>query len=226
MNALKKWEIVAELDHSIGLYRHMFRLIDLEDMDLKIRARALITTLRSVLDHLNTECARLAGATNMKGLHFPFAGSVEQLKKDVGQKCRGVPKEIQDYFVSLVPYEDGDQQLYELNKMRNQSDHVALSKFIPSVHGVKIIGMGQDTPPRIIEMPDGAKEIELVKSPVPVLTSIYAVELLYGMRIEGAPHTSALSFDALIARVEHIVNHTEELLIGLGLLPPAPISPA
>jgi len=217
LNKLEKWKIEPELDKATGLYRHMFRVLEPDDIGLKIKARGILGALRSSLDHVTAECVRLAGAKVTRDLQFPIAKTKEQVEKNIDRRCMGVPKEVRNYFLQLEPYEGGNPYLYDLNKLRNQAEHVQLARFVPSIAAIQILGLTDRAKPIIVDVPDGVKEVEITKSPFP--EGHYGVSILFAMPFDGAPNISPFGFDPIIRQVEIIVDETEKIMDGLGLIP-------
>lgn len=78
--------------------------------------------LRNALDNAGYSVAVAAGLTDPKNTAFPFAGSLDDLRKSIG-RSKDVTKEMQSLFVGFQPYLGGDDLLWALNEIAVADKH-------------------------------------------------------------------------------------------------------
>ena len=146
------WTTIVEPNFEKAEYVHKFRPIKRFDPDLKTIAADGANNLRSALDHIASECAKLSGATNTKSLYFPFRRTAAELDKVIdGKDLRDVPSEIRAYFRALNPYKGGNDRLYALTQISARNKHWSLTPMFTNVRGIQITHPDNGT--RMIETP-------------------------------------------------------------------------
>jgi hypothetical protein len=87
-----------------------------------------INCLRSSLDHavFASTCV-LTGHENPNSTKFPFADKADDLAGEWSRGASGVPKDLRPFLVNLKPFQNGNNLLWGLNKVRNSKIHRVLA---------------------------------------------------------------------------------------------------
>jgi hypothetical protein len=190
-----------------------------------------MTNLKDAIDHAVVASAKLAGATSLRSIEFPFCGSADKYQGALTGKCKNVPSEIVALMSHFQPYEGGDDLLWSLSKVSANNRH----QFIRPVVARRTLNFdsgipfpsddGSDT--WTLTNPDGST----IKRPMPELL----VEMMRGTQISistdihfdssvenwgGLPVIPVIA--ELVCKVLNIVNAIENECRRAGLLAAMP----
>lgn len=183
--------------------------------------------LRSALDLLAVDVARLASVPNVDDIHFPFSKAASDFKSRLNSRaCKPLPDEIKALFASYEPYAGGSDLLWAINELANTSKHNSIVH-VGFRSGVAMPHLEtSDAVYLPIELMEGMRdsaENEIVFARTQRgLKWKYRLQLAFGVsfgkfeRIEGKEVYPNLL--AMVDAVTTIVNETEEKCRHLGLL--------
>ncbi|MDF0659727.1 MULTISPECIES: hypothetical protein [unclassified Rhizobium] len=117
------YQFVGRVDTDSGDGIIRLDLFDVSDL-VHVIVGEVAYQLRSALDVAAVALARLNGATNVKHVYFPFAGTEHEfLAKGAQGKMAGLSETAKDVIVSFAPYRGGNDLLYGLNDLCNTDKH-------------------------------------------------------------------------------------------------------
>ena len=132
------WRGFCEPNAEGNEYIYRFGITKQLDPYLKTVAADAVNNLRSALDHIVAECARLNGAVHVERLYFPFASSSAELDQQLaGRKYRCLPPKVRDYIRGTAPNPEGDDRLYALTRISGGIKHWKLMPVSVGVRAVK-----------------------------------------------------------------------------------------
>lgn len=217
------WATLVEPNAEKTEYTHKLRLAKRINPRLKPIAADAANNLRSALDHVASECARLNGAGNVSNIHFPFRPTAADLDIAIADKrLRSVPPEILTYFRALDPYNGGNDRLYALTQISARNKHWSLTPMFTDAKGIKIFRA--DGGISFVQTTDWAacpeQDIVLFASAKPNENYEYHVGfVIYFDGIGVASKLPAMpTLRYLAGVVDDVVNDCEAICRNLGLL--------
>ena len=206
-------------------YVHKLRLAGGPDRRLKAVAADAANNLRSALDHVASESARLNGASKITDIHFPFRATAAELELALAHKslAKKVPAETLAYFRALKPYKGGNDRLYVLTQISNRNKHWSLTPMIHDTFAAKVFLPGGGE--RLVQTMDDAKrlinEVELFTSVERALNYRYTVLMNPEVYFDGVgdirnPAVPLLRH--LSSVVEKVIDDCAAICQRLGLL--------
>jgi hypothetical protein len=183
--------------------------------------------LRSALDLLAVEVARLARVPNVEDIHFPFSKVAGDFKSRLNSRaCKPLPDDIKALFASYEPYAGGSDLLWAINELANTSKHTSIIH-VGFRSGVALPYLEtSDAVCLPIELMEGlcnSAENEIVFARTQCgLKWKYRLQLAFGVsfgkieRIEGKEVYPNLV--AMVDAVTLIVNETEAACRRIGLI--------
>lgn len=121
----KPYARVVETEPDTGNLIHKIVCTAPIPVELFDLATEIIEGLRAVLDKCGYAAAEATGSPKLKGTAFPIAETEQKLQTDIiGRgRCRDLPQEILDVFLSFSPFKSGNFHIWALNQLANGSKH-------------------------------------------------------------------------------------------------------
>lgn len=221
--ANEPWSTIIEPNVEKTEYTHKLRLAKRIDPNLKTVTADAANNLRSALDHVATECARLNGARNIKNIYFPFRPTAAELDAALADKnLMRVSSEILEYFRALNPYKGGNDRLYALTKISARNKHWSLTPIFTDTKAIKIFH--PDGRIRLVQTMDWTTnpetDIVLFTSPKP--NENYEYHVGFAVYFDGVDVRTklpaVLTLRYLAGVVDDVVNDCEAICQRLGVL--------
>ena len=206
---------------------HKLRLSKKLPTTLTQKAISACENLRSALDLLAVDVARLASIPSVGDIHFPFSATAGDFKSRLNSRaCRPLPDEIKALFASYEPYAGGSDLLWAINELANTSKHDSIIH-VGFKTGIVLPYLETSDamylPIEIMEGVHDSAENEIVFARTQRgLKWKYRLQGTFGVsfgkieRIEGKEVLPNLS--AMVDAVTMIVNETEAECRRLGLI--------
>jgi hypothetical protein len=115
---------VPRFDLEKRVYIHEVKFKEPLPPRFSLAVRRIVGSLRSALDHAVNASKASLGNSKLNTA-FPFGDDPDQFENDIKQKCcrRGVAPEVVAIIKGFKPYRGGNDDLWELNKVRNVKEH-------------------------------------------------------------------------------------------------------
>jgi hypothetical protein len=183
--------------------------------------------LRSALDLLAVDVARLAAVPKVSDIHFPFSKTSGDFKSRLnGRTCNPLPDDIKTLFASYEPYAGGSDLLWAINELANASKHSSIIHVgfrsevaLPYLETSDAVSL----PIELIEGLCDSAENEIVFARTQKgLKWKYNLKVAFGIsfgkieRIEGKEVQPNLT--KMVSAVTTIINETEAKCREIGLL--------